>query len=58
MSGSALALGLAGMMVLWFTVLDVRRIVTGRATWRYILTSSMMLGVLWGLWLILALEAQ
>jgi hypothetical protein len=58
MTGSALALGLAGMMTLWFTVLDVRRIISGRATWAYIIISSLMLGVLWGLWLILALEAQ
>jgi hypothetical protein len=37
-------------------MLDLHRITSSRASWRYIIASSAMLGLLWGLWFALVLQ--
>ena len=49
-------MSVAGVILVWFSMLDLHRITSGRASWRYIIASSAMLGLLWGLWFALVLQ--
>jgi hypothetical protein len=49
-------MSIAAVILCWFSMLDMRRVFTGQATWGYVMVSGAALGSLWGLWFALVLQ--
>lgn len=53
---TTVTMSIAAVILCWFSMLDMRRVFTGRATWGYVMISGAALGSLWGLWFALVLQ--